>query len=748
MGAWPPTHRQRGRSLLVVWRGARAARLARGGEGARDLDRRLRPRPGRAGLRLRRPPLHRLDRGRAGDRAARLGAFARRVDRSRHRPHRSRSRPASPRSSGSPHPISAATAVLATSKLGSARRSPPPACPSRAGRSSADASGDSSRRLPLVVKAADRTGRAGLSLRSPPRASSRRALASRAAASRSGAVLVEEYVDGRRGDGDRVLRRRASSCRSRSPTASRPTTPAFGVPLGQRWPSPHAEAAAEVTRRAVEALGIDEGPSLHPAARQPRRARGDRGLGAARRRPRRRARRARHRRRPQRARARRRARHGRSRPSEIGGAFRPARRRRRDTRSWSRRRAARVGRGAPGAEGRRLDAALSRARPRLRSAPACRPTGRARCSPPARRPREALAGPMRRSSAYASSRQMPRRWSEIVLRKRWFRARRDAARHRPRRRLHRLEDQPRPDGAHHRLGQPELARALGRCSRSSPCRRRPGAGSSCSARAGSTTRSPGSPAPTSSPTPSGRCCRPGSAATPRGSTRRPAATPASDRRSRARSCSSARSAAPSRSCSSRSVSCSRSATTRSAPTSGSRRCSSSARSPPASSSSRPRLRRHLRRAVPLLRRAARRAARPGALRGDPRLPRTTPSTLLRVAAITTAAQVSRIFAIWAGGRAVGVDLSLRPYVVLGPLLFLVMLVPFTINGLGVREAFFVSFLGTARRRARRRRSPTGFIFFLMTLLLALPGRRGDPLGGIPAGSGAGRGWLTTSPSSS
>ena len=34
-----------------------------------------------------------------------------------------------------------------------------------------------------------------------------------------------------------------------------------------------------------------------------------------------------------------------------------------------------------------------------------------------------------------------------------------------------------------------------------------------------------------------------------------------------------------------------------------------------------------------------------------------------------------------------------PYVVLGPLLFLVMLVPFTVNGLGVREAFFVSFLG-------------------------------------------------------
>jgi hypothetical protein len=30
---------------------------------------------------------------------------------------------------------------------------------------------------------------------------------------------------------------------------------------------------------------------------------------------------------------------------------------------------------------------------------------------------------------------------------------------------------------------------------------------------------------------------------------------------------------------------------------------------------------------------------------------------------------------------------------MGPLLFLVLLVPFTINGIAVRESFFVSFLG-------------------------------------------------------
>ncbi len=96
------------------------------------------------------------------------------------------------------------------------------------------------------------------------------------------------------------------------------------------------------------------------------------------------------------------------------------------------------------------------------------------------------------------------------------------------------------------------------------------------------------------------------------------------------------------------------------------------------------------------------------------------STMLGVAAITTGAQISRIFAIWAGARAVGVDEPVRVYVVLGPLLFLVMLVPFTINGLGVREAFFVSFLGKIGVNADDAFA-VGLVFFLMTLLLALPG---------------------------
>jgi len=57
---------------------------------------------------------------------------------------------------------------------------------------------------------------------------------------------------------------------------------------------------------------------------------------------------------------------------------------------------------------------------------------------------------------------------------------------------------------------------------------------------------------------------------------------------------------------------------------------------------------------------------------------------------------------------------------MGPLLFLVMLVPFTINGLAVREAFFVSFLGKLHVNADAAFA-TGFIFFVVTIALSLPG---------------------------
>ena len=95
-------------------------------------------------------------------------------------------------------------------------------------------------------------------------------------------------------------------------------------------------------------------------------------------------------------------------------------------------------------------------------------------------------------------------------------------------------------------------------------------------------------------------------------------------------------------------------------------------------------------------------------------------TLLVVCVVTAAVQLTRIVAIYASGRAVGIHLSLLPYVVLGPLLFLVMLVPFTVNGIGVREAFFVSFLGKLSI-GHDAAFACGFLFFVMTILLAVPG---------------------------
>ena len=89
-------------------------------------------------------------------------------------------------------------------------------------------------------------------------------------------------------------------------------------------------------------------------------------------------------------------------------------------------------------------------------------------------------------------------------------------------------------------------------------------------------------------------------------------------------------------------------------------------------------------------------------------------------ALTLVVQAVRVLAIWAAGKGVGVDLSPRPYYVMGPLLFLVMLVPFTVNGLAVRESFFVSFLGSLGVGSERAFA-TGFLFFVVTIALALPG---------------------------
>lgn len=97
-----------------------------------------------------------------------------------------------------------------------------------------------------------------------------------------------------------------------------------------------------------------------------------------------------------------------------------------------------------------------------------------------------------------------------------------------------------------------------------------------------------------------------------------------------------------------------------------------------------------------------------------------PGLLGGVFTLTLAVQAVRVLAIWLAGRAVGVELSPRPYYVMGPLLFLVLLVPFSVNGIAVRESFFVSFLGNLHVNADKAFA-TGFLFFVVTLCLSVPG---------------------------
>ena len=102
-----------------------------------------------------------------------------------------------------------------------------------------------------------------------------------------------------------------------------------------------------------------------------------------------------------------------------------------------------------------------------------------------------------------------------------------------------------------------------------------------------------------------------------------------------------------------------------------------------------------------------------AFRGDAGL-------LIALFGLTLVVTAARVLAIWLVGRSVGVDLSPRPYFVMGPLLFLVMLIPFTINGLAVRETFFVSFLGALGVGADAAFA-NGFLFFVVTIAVSLPG---------------------------
>jgi biotin carboxylase len=158
---------------------------------------------------------------------------------------------------GLPHPIAAATGVLATNKLRMRERLAEAGVPQphweilREGETP-------ELRPPCVVKAPDRQGQKGFSLVLEP-AELAPAIEAARVVSRSGVVILEELVEGPEVtvsgfalDGELVPVAVTDRVNAEPP--------AFGVALAHVWPSPYADAAAEVTRRSVEALGIENGP--------------------------------------------------------------------------------------------------------------------------------------------------------------------------------------------------------------------------------------------------------------------------------------------------------------------------------------------------------------------------------------------------------------------------------------------------------------------------------------------------------
>jgi glycosyltransferase 2 family protein len=100
--------------------------------------------------------------------------------------------------------------------------------------------------------------------------------------------------------------------------------------------------------------------------------------------------------------------------------------------------------------------------------------------------------------------------------------------------------------------------------------------------------------------------------------------------------------------------------------------------------------------------------------------RSAPGVMAAVLGVTVVAQVMRVIGIWLCGEAVGADVSPVVYVILGPLLFLVQMIPFTLNGLGVREAFFVLFLSRFDV-PQDVAFAAGFLYFAISIATSLPG---------------------------
>jgi biotin carboxylase len=161
---------------------------------------------------------------------------------------------------GLPHPLDPETAGAAVSKLRQRERFDRAGVPQPAWQV-VGADGDALEiGAPCVVKPPDRQGQRGLSLvREPDELAP--ALGKAAEASRSGAILVEELVDG-----PEITVNAFSAAGVFHPltVTDRLTAdpPAFGVALAHAWPSAWTDDSVVVAARAaVEALGIRNGPT-------------------------------------------------------------------------------------------------------------------------------------------------------------------------------------------------------------------------------------------------------------------------------------------------------------------------------------------------------------------------------------------------------------------------------------------------------------------------------------------------------
>jgi biotin carboxylase len=159
-----------------------------------------------------------------------------------------------------PHPVSAASAALAVSKLRQRARFDEAGVPQPRWRAVGRDDSTAGLPVPAVVKAPDRQGQRGLSVVTRGMGLAD-AVARAQKASRAETALVEELV---RGPEVTVNAFSVGGVFHPLTVTDRETAdpPAFGVALAHVWPSRYAdEQTVEVARLAAEALGIENGPT-------------------------------------------------------------------------------------------------------------------------------------------------------------------------------------------------------------------------------------------------------------------------------------------------------------------------------------------------------------------------------------------------------------------------------------------------------------------------------------------------------